>query len=165
MQKLQLKLFQFLFYLFAPLWLFAQVNVSGTVTNANNIPVQGASVKLKNSTLGTSTDDNGKFNLTLPGPGGQLEISYIGLKSQTVQVSSSISDLVIKLEEDIGHLEEVIVTGLASSIKRANLAHAVSTISAKQLVGTTTQPTVDGALYGKFAGANISANSGAPGGG
>jgi TonB-linked SusC/RagA family outer membrane protein len=165
MQKLQLKLFQFLFCLFAPLWLLAQVNVSGTVTNANNIPVQGASVKLKNSTLGTSTDDNGKFSLNLPGPGGQLEISYIGLKSQTVQVSSSISDLAIKLEEDIGHLEEVIVTGLASSIKRANLAHAVGTISAKQLVGTTTQPTVDGALYGKFAGANISANSGAPGGG
>lgn len=165
MQKLQLKLFQFLFYLFAPLWLFAQVNVSGTVTNAKDIPVQGASVRLKNSTLGTSTDGNGKFSLILPGPGGQLEISYIGLKSQTVQVSSSISDLVIKMEEDVGNLEEVIVTGLASSIKRANIAHAVGTISAKQLVGTTTQPTVDGALYGKFAGANISANSGAPGGG
>lgn len=165
MQKLQLKLFQFLFYLFAPLWLFAQVNVSGTVTNAKDIPVQGASVRLKNSTLGTSTDDQGKFSLSLPGPGGQLEISYIGSKSQTVQVSTNISDLVIKLEEDVGNLEEVIVTGLASSIKRANLAHAVGTISAKELVGTTTQPTVDGALYGKFAGANISANSGAPGGG
>jgi len=165
MQKLQLKLFQFLFYLFAPLWLFAQVNISGTVINVKDVPVQGASVRLKNSTLGTSTDDNGKFSLILPGQGGHLEISYVGLKSQTVQVSSSLSDLVIKLEEDVGNLEEVIVTGLASSIKRANLAHAVGTVSAKQLVGTTTQPTVDGALYGKFAGANISANSGAPGGG
>ncbi len=165
MQKLQLRLFQLLMCLLAPLWLFAQVNVSGTVINNRDNPVEGASVRVRNSNLGTSTNANGKFSLTLPGEGGVLEISSIGLKSQTVAVSSSLSDLVVKMEEDVGNLEEVIITGLASSVRRANLAHAVGTISAKQLVGTTTQPTVDGALYGKFAGANISANSGAPGGG
>ncbi|MFI5132578.1 MAG: SusC/RagA family TonB-linked outer membrane protein, partial [Chitinophagales bacterium] len=122
-------------------------------------------VRLKNSNLGTATDVNGKFSLTLPGSGGVLEISSVGLKTQNVTVSSNSSDLIIKMEEDIGHLDEVIVTGLASSVKKANLAHAVGTISAKQLVGTTSQPTVDGALYGKFTGANISSNSGAPGGG
>ena len=125
MQKLQLRLFQLLMFLLAPLWLFAQVNVSGTVTNNKDIPVEGASVRVKNSNLGTATNASGKFNLTLPGEGGALEISSIGLKSQTVQVSSSISDLVIKMEEEVGNLEEVIITGLASSIKRANIAHAV----------------------------------------
>ena len=163
MQKL-LRLFQFLFYLLAPLLLCAQVTVSGIVNDNKDNPVQGASVILKNSNLGTTTDAKGKFSLTLPGQ-GVLEISYLGFKSQTVQVSSSSSNLAVKMVEDAGNLEEVVVTGLASSIKRSNLAHAVGTISAKQLVGTTTQPTVDGALYGKFAGANISANSGAPGGG
>ena len=59
----------------------------------------------------------------------------------------------------------MVVTGLGTSLKRANLAHAVASVSASELVGTTTQATVDGALYGKFTGANISANSGAPGGG
>ena len=138
MEKLQLRLFQLLLYLLAPLWLLAQVNVSGTVTNNRDNPVQGVSVKLKNSTVGTTTDANGKFSLILPGQGGVLEISYIGLKSQTVQVTGDRSDVVIKMEEDIGHLEEVVVTGLASSVKRVNLAHAVGTVSAKQLVGTTT---------------------------
>src|SRR5689334_7214164 len=75
-----------------------------------------------------------------------------------------MSDLVVRLQEDVGHLEEIVVTGLASSTKRSNLAHAVGTISAKQLVGTTPQATVDAALYGKFPGAIVSANSGAPGG-
>src|SRR5204863_4627072 len=73
--------------------------------------------------------------------------------------------LSVSLQEDIGRLEEVVVTGLASSVKRSNSGNAVSTVSAKQLTGTTVQPTMDAALYGKFNGANISANSGAPGGG
>ena len=57
------------------------------------------------------------------------------------------------------------ITGLATGMKRTNVAHAVATVSAKALTGTTVQPTLDAALYGKFTGANISANSGAPGGG
>ncbi len=165
MEKSKLRLFQFLWFLIAPLWVIGQLNVSGTVTDAKAKPVLGASVKLLNSVVGTSTDANGKFSLIVPAEGGILEISFIGLKTQTVPVSSSVSDLLIKMEEDVGNLDEVIVTGLASSIRRSNLANAVGTVSAKQLVGTTTQATVDGALYGKFAGANISANSGAPGGG
>jgi TonB-dependent starch-binding outer membrane protein SusC len=160
-----LKRLQVLICLFAPLWVFAQVNVSGTVVDSRENPVQFASVKLKNTNLGTTTDANGKFSLTLPGKGGLLEISYIGFKAQTVSVNNSLSDLIVRMQEDVGHLEEVIITGLASSIKRSNLAHAVGTISAKQLVGTTTQATVDQALYGKFPGAIVSANSGAPGGG
>ncbi len=165
MEKSKFRLFQFLWFFFAPLWVIGQLNVSGTVTDANAKPVLGASVKLLNSTVGTSTDATGKFYLIVPAEGGVLEISFIGLKTQTMAVSSSVNDLMIKMEEDVGNLDEVIVTGLASSIRRSNLANAVGTVSAKQLVGTTTQATVDGALYGKFAGANISANSGAPGGG
>lgn len=163
MQKL--KRLQFLCCLLAPLWVCSQVSVSGTVVDSRSNPIQFASVKLKNANLGTTTDANGKFSLTLPGRGGLLEVSYIGFKSQTVEVSNNAADLTIRLQEDVGHLEEVVVTGLASSVKRANLAHAVGTISAKQLTGTTPQPTVDAALYGKFPGAIVSANSGAPGGG
>jgi TonB-linked SusC/RagA family outer membrane protein len=151
--------------LLAPAWVFAQVSVSGTVVDMGNTPIQGASIRIKNSNQGTSSDANGKFTLSLPARGGTLDISFIGYKQQSVAVTSSIADLVIKMQEDVGHLEEVVITGLATSAKRSNLAHAVGTVSAKQLVGTTSQPTVDGALYGKFPGANISTNSGAPGGG
>jgi TonB-dependent starch-binding outer membrane protein SusC len=160
-----LKRLQLLLCLLAPVWVFAQISVSGTVVDSRDNPVQFATVKIKNSNQGTSTDANGKFSLTLPAKGGVLDISYIGFKSQSIAVSNNQSDLVIKMQDDVGHLEEVIITGLASSTKRANLAHAVGTISAKQLVGTTPQATVDAALYGKFPGAIVSSNSGAPGGG
>ncbi|MBL4663674.1 MAG: SusC/RagA family TonB-linked outer membrane protein, partial [Flavobacteriaceae bacterium] len=54
---------------------------------------------------------------------------------------------------------------LATSIKRSNSANAVASISAENITGTTPPQTLDGALYGKFAGAIVNANSGAPGGG
>ncbi len=57
------------------------------------------------------------------------------------------------------------ITGLASTVKRSNLANAVSSVSARELTGTTTIQTTDGALYGKVAGATIRSNGGAPGGG
>ena len=150
----------------APLALLAQVTITGTVTGAGNNPLAGASVKLKNSNnVGVTTDASGRFSLQLPGKKGVVEISFIGYKSQSFSVDADTKDLSVNMTEDIGNLNEVVVTGLGTSLKRANLANAVSSVSARELVGTTTQATVDGALYGKFTGANISANSGAPGGG
>jgi TonB-linked SusC/RagA family outer membrane protein len=148
-----------------PAYIYAQVTVSGTVTDASNAPVIGATIKVKNSNIGTATDANGKFTLTLPGRGGTLEISSIGFRTQTIEVSSNNSDLVIKMQEDVGRLDEVVVTGLATSVKRRNLANAVATISSKQLTGMAPAQTFDAALNGKIPGAYINANSGAPGGG
>lgn len=148
-----------------PVTLLAQLTITGTVTDASNNPLQGATVNLKNSNVGTSTDLSGKFSLTIPGNKGALVVSFIGYKPQTINVDANTKELNVKLAEDAGKLEEVVVTGLATSVKRSNLANAVSSVSGRELTGTTTQPTVDGALYGKFTGANISANSGAPGGG
>ncbi|MEP7377485.1 MAG: SusC/RagA family TonB-linked outer membrane protein [Chitinophagaceae bacterium] len=149
-----------------PVFVLAQITVSGTVTDANNIPVNGASVKLRNSGIGVSTDDAGKFSLNIPGNNGIIEISSIGYKSQAVDVSAgNASALIVKLADDVGRLDEVVVTGLATSVKRRNLANAVATISSKDLSGTAPAQTFDAALNGKIPGANINANSGAPGGG
>jgi len=148
-----------------PALLRAQTGVSGTITDQKGSPLVGVSVKVKGSEGGTMTDAGGKFTLMIPGRSATLEISSIGFKTQTVQVSESSPSVSIKLQDDAGRLDEVVVTGLASSVKRANLANAVSSVSAKELVGTTVQPTMDAALYGKVTGSNVSANSGAPGGG
>lgn len=148
-----------------PLSILAQVAVSGRVTSPTGIPVSGASVKVRNSNAGTTTDADGKFSINLPNAGGALEISAVGFRTQIVSIASAQSDLAVKLEDDVARLDEVVVTGLASSLKRTNLANSVASISAKDLNGTVVQPTMDAALYGKFTGANISANSGAPGGG
>ena len=148
-----------------PFILFAQVSVRGTVADPRNNPVAGASIKVRNSNIGTTTDTEGKFSLMVPGTGGTLEISSVGYQTQSVQVSSNSGDINIVMIDDVSNLNEVVITGLATGIKRTNLAHSVATVSAKSLTGTTVQPSLDGALYGKFSGANISANSGAPGGG
>ena len=148
-----------------PLLLYAQVNVTGTIVDSRNSPVNGASIRVRGTNLGTVSDANGKFSLSIPGSSGTLDISFVGYQPQSVQVSSTVNEVTITLLDDVGNLNEVVITGLATGIKRTNLAHAVSTVSAKSLTGTTVQPTLDNALYGKFTGANISANSGAPGGG
>ncbi len=148
-----------------PTLLWAQVPVSGTVTDGTGKPVPGASVRLRNSNLGTSSDANGKFTLTLPGNGGTLEISAVSFKSQTISVTAANATLSVQLTEDVGKLDEVIVTGLATSVKRKNLANAVATISSKDLTGGAPAQTLDAAMNGKVTGAYINANSGAPGGG
>ena len=152
------------------LWLlpgavFAQVVVSGTVTDAGNAPLTSVSVRHRASNSATVTDAAGRFTLTLPQASGTLEFTYVGFRPQTVTIQPGVTTLNIQLQQDEGKLNEVVVTGLASSVKRSNLGNAVSSISSKELVGTTVQPTMDAALYGKFTGSNVSANSGAPGGG
>jgi hypothetical protein len=140
--------------------------VSGTVTDARTGEgMAGVNVIIKGTSEGTITDVDGKFTLTIPSSPATLSISFIGYKTEDIQVSSSSTTVDAKLEEDITSLEEVVISGLASSVKRSNLANAVGTVSAKELVGTTNQGTLDGALYGKLPGVNIVASSGAPGGG
>ncbi|MES2063617.1 MAG: SusC/RagA family TonB-linked outer membrane protein [Bacteroidota bacterium] len=132
-----------------------------SVTDGSVIP--GATVSAKNQHISTLTDVNGNFKINVPN-GTVLTISYIGYLSQNVTVSGS-SAINVALQENINALNEVVVTGLASGIKRSNLANAVTSISAKELTGTAPPQTVDNALYGKIPGAQIRANSGAPGGG
>lgn len=143
----------------------AQFTVSGTVTDESGMPLIGATVLAKGTSVGTVTDVDGSFSLRVPEGTQALVISYTGYASAEVPVSASSTALVIQLKEDIARLEEVIVTGLASGVKRSNSGNAITTISADELSGNTRQQTMDGALYGKIPGVNISANSGAPGGG
>jgi len=143
----------------------AQVTVSGTVTNSQKQPIQGASVTIDKSRQGggTQTDNDGKFHLSAPAS-ATLVISYVGYKTTLVKVKGS-EDLTVALEEDFGKLDEVVVSGLATSVKRSNLANSIGTISSKQLTGIAPAQTFDAAISGKIPGANITANSGAPGGG
>ncbi|MBS1529082.1 MAG: SusC/RagA family TonB-linked outer membrane protein [Bacteroidetes bacterium] len=160
------KLYYILTWLFVtllPLSLLAQTRtITGTVT-ANKITVPGVTITVKNSTQSTTTDVNGWFSIRVSGD-ATLVISAVGYKTQTINVAGQ-SDLKIKLEEDVSKLDEVVVTGLATSVKRKNLANAVGEISANQLNGVAPAQTFDAALEGKISGADINQNSGAPGGG
>jgi len=146
-----------------PVSLFAQTKtLTGTVTAANNAPVPGATITVKNSSQAVASDGNGKFTITVP-DNADLIISAIGYKTQTIHVSGN--SLQVRLAEDVSRLDEVVVTGLSTSVKRKNLSNAVSVIGSKELSGTAPAQTFDAALEGKISGAYINSNSGSPGGG
>lgn len=151
--------------LFLPVSVFAQNKVvSGKVTDANGAAIVGATVLIAKTNIGTATDAEGKFKLSVP-PGASIVISSTGFKSQTFKENEISGDLNVKMEEDIARLDEVVVTGIATTVKRRNLANSVGTISSKQLNGVAPAQTFDAALNGKISGAYINANTGAPGGG
>jgi TonB-linked SusC/RagA family outer membrane protein len=139
--------------------------VSGKITDAaTGSALANVSVVINNTTQGTMTNAAGEFSLPVPS-NAIITISYTGYKSQTMKVADISVPLTIKLAQDVANLDEVVVTGLTTTVKRRNLANAVATISSKQLTGTAPAQTLDGALEGKIPGAYINANSGAPGGG
>jgi TonB-linked SusC/RagA family outer membrane protein len=143
----------------------AQYVISGRVQGADGSPLPGTSIVVRGTTTGTTAANDGTYRLTAPVANVvTLVFSTVGFQTQSVEVRQS-GTVNVTMREDFTGLEEVVVTGLATSVKRSNLANAVSTISAKELVGTTQIQTVDNALYGKLTGANISTNGGAPGGG
>ena len=147
-----------------PLTMMAQGTIQGVVSDETGVPVPGASVVVKGTTNGTISDFDGNYTITVDGFPATLVFSSLGYSTKEVRVTGATT-LNMKLAESVTGLDEVVVTGLASSVKRENLANAVATVSSEELVGTTGQTTVDGALYGKVPGLNITSSSGAPGGG
>ena len=147
-----------------PLTMMAQGTIQGVVSDETGVPVPGASVVVKGTTNGTISDFDGNYTITVDGFPATLVFSSLGYSTKEVRVTGATT-LNMMLAESVTGLDEVVVTGLASSVKRENLANAVATVSSEELVGTTGQTTVDGALYGKVPGLNITSSSGAPGGG
>tara|TARA_B100000953_G_scaffold77595_1_gene62912 strand:- start:3066 stop:4919 length:1854 start_codon:yes stop_codon:yes gene_type:complete len=135
-----------------------------TINEATGEVVPFVNVIEKGTTNGTTSDFDGNYSLSVESLPTTLVFSYLGFETQEIRVTSN-SPMTIQFVESSATLDEVVVTGLATSVKRANAANAVSSLSASEISGRTPPPTLDGALYGKFAGATVSANSGAPGGG
>ncbi len=145
--------------------LLAQFTVSGKVTDTNGAPLVSVSIAVKGTTIGTITDLDGKYSITVPGSKATLEFFYVGYDAQEFEVTPDTRTLDVVMEEESVQLDAVVVTGLASNVKRSNLANAVAYIPSREISGIAIPNTTDAALYGKFKGATITANSGAPGGG
>ena len=136
--------------------------LSGKITDSETgEPLPGAQVFVKGTFVGTTTDVNGAYSLDVDGS-VTVVIAYIGYKTQEVATSGGSGDFA--MEQDVLRQDEVVVTGLVSTVKRRNAANAVASVSGDDLVNAPTQ-TLDQALSGQFAGVNIRRNSGAPGGG
>lgn len=164
MRKSNFKLELLFCLLLFPAFMMAQVELSGAVKNERGNTVPFANVVEKGTNNGTTTDIDGNFSLDVSSVPVTLVFSSLGYEDLESRVLNT-NPINVTLTESAQALEEVVITGLATSVKRTNSANAVSSISAAELTGTTPPPTLDGALYGKFPGAIVNQNSGAPGGG
>ena len=142
--------------------LFAQnsVAVKGTVLNRTGTPLANASVVLKGTQLGTTTNIEGKFSLNLPSLKGVLVISYTGYGNVEQPVNGK-SEFVIHLDSTSAALDEVVVTGYATQSK-TKVTSAVSKVTAVEFKNTPSANPIQ-ALQGKMAGVSLPITSGQPG--
>src|SRR5689334_11614940 len=143
----------------------AQRRVTGRVTETSGQPVPNATVSVQNTTLGAITADDGRFTITNVPNGQQVFIARrIGYHRATQLLPSGADAIEIHLDPDLLQLETVVVTGQATTVSSQNSANAVSVVASGE-VNRVPQPNIENALQGKIAGAVITQNNGAPGGG
>jgi TonB-linked SusC/RagA family outer membrane protein len=141
--------------------LFAQQReVTGKVTDANGAPVNGATIKVKNQRGGLSASPDGTFKINAAS-NAVLVISAVGYETKEVS-SGSGGPVNVQLELDTKSMSEVVVTGTGSAVSKKKLAISVETITADKLPATPSG-SIDQALVGKVAGAQINSTSGNPG--
>jgi iron complex outermembrane receptor protein len=137
----------------------AQTTIKGRVKAAiDNSAVPGVSVLVKGTTLGTTTNGDGDYAVSIPDKDAVIIFSFIGMKSVEVAVGSQTT-IDVSMEEDLSTLGEVVVTALGLKKEEKTIGYAVSKITANDVTnaGTTNFAT---ALYGKAAGVRINAANG-----
>lgn len=150
-----------LFGLFLSLGAYAQqVSVKGHVKDGTGEPVIGANVVVKgNSALGTITDLDGNFTLSVP-QNSTLVVTFVGYKPAEVQAAPSV---VVTLEDDSQVLDAVVVIGYGQ-VKKNDLTGSVTAIKPDKISKGITTSAQD-MMMGKIAGVSVISNGGTPGGG
>lgn len=137
-----------------------KVTISGIVKDAAGEPIIGASVIEKGNSLnGVITDVDGRFTLSLSGKA--IDISYVGYKTETIQIKPGVRDYNVLLHEDTEMIDEVVVVGYGVQ-KKSNLTGSVSSVDSKVL-DTRPVSSVSAALAGQMPGVTAIQSSGAPG--
>jgi TonB-linked SusC/RagA family outer membrane protein len=139
----------------------AQEVISGQVKDVKGIPLPGVNVQIKGSSIGTVTDEEGKYRLNGGQGTGVLIFSYVGYNAQEVQVDNKKS-INITLIEEASSLNEVVVVGYGTQ-KKVNLTGAVSTVDFSKEMDNRPITNASQALSGKVSGVWVSQNSGSPG--
>jgi len=138
---------------------FAQTAVTGTVKSSKGEGLSGVSIKRKGSTTGTTTGQDGRYSINVPG-NGVLIFSYVGFEDQEVPVSNQRS-IDITMEEASKSLDGVVVVGYGT-VRRRDLTGSVSSISRDE-INAFPAANVMQALSGRAAGVQVKQNTGAPG--
>mgnify|MGYP001810054538 CR=1 FL=1 len=146
---------------FCSIQLFAQKTITGVVTDeSNNETLIGVKVSIKDKTISTSTDINGKYSIKVTEK-DVLIFSYIGMSKESVTVGTQ-KEINVAMKGNSTQLQEVVAIGYGT-VKKSDLTGAVAVVSAKELTRNPA-PSVAQALQGKAPGVLVF-QSGAPGGG
>lgn len=134
--------------------------VTGTVTSAEDgEPIIGASVVVVGTNLGTVTDIDGKFSLSVPQSAKTLRFSYVGMEPKEAPVKDKMN---IQLGSDEQILEDVVVTAMGIKRDRKALGYAAQDLKSEQLSKAGTNSLAN-AIQGKLTGVDVRQSSGAPG--
>ena len=137
------------------------ISVSGTVTDVNGEPIIGAYVLVQGTSTGTSTDVDGKYQLSVPS-NGTLVFTMVGMKDAVVAVNGK-AVVNVTMQEDAEMLEEVVMVAYGSQ-KKENLSGAVSSINVGKTLESRPLTDVGRALQGSTPGLIVTTTSGALGG-
>ncbi len=153
------KVFTLLTLCLLSLSLFAQdIQVSGIVVDESGEPIVGATIQVPGTTLGTISDYDGNFELTVPESAKTLVVSYIGMQSKEVPVAKNVR---VVLSESTEVVQEIVVTGYGNVTKGTYVA-SVSQVDAETIEKKS--PTeISKALAGEVAGVQVTNTSGQPG--
>ncbi|WP_278625483.1 TonB-dependent receptor [Parabacteroides gordonii] len=139
-------------------WAQQAVTVKGTVKDSENNPVIGATVVVKGTTIGTTTDIDGNYTINV-NPGQVLEFSYVGMQQSSVTVGNKNVINITMADGEL--LDEVVVIGYGT-VKKSHLTGAVSSVSGKELQASVAR-SASSALQGRIAGVSVSSATGQPG--
>ena len=156
------KVFSLLLMLLVAAGAFAQSSqVSGTVVDEQGLPLPGASVVVAGTTLGTITNMDGKFSLSVESPSGKtLQISCIGFETVTIGLGAQNTGLHAVLKEENIALNEVVAVGYGTQ-KRKDVTGSVASVSSESLMAVPVSSAME-AITGKMAGVHIQTTEGSP---
>jgi len=148
--------------LFFSFWAWSQqVQISGVVKSAtDNLPLPGASVIIKGTVTGTTTDINGQYSVKAS-PRQVLVFSFIGMNAQEVTITADSKIIDIVLTESATMMQEVVVVGYGTQ-KKSVVTGAISSVKSKD-IEKIPNGRIEQALQGRVSGVTIAANSGQPG--
>jgi len=143
-----------------------QARATGRVVDATDrTPIPAAALLVTGTTIGTTTNDSGRFTLILPADAKTLTVRRIGFLGKAVPVSQGQTEYTITLEHDVLRLEAEVVTGVATTVSAKSSANDVAVVNT-EAVNAVPAPTIENAIQGLVPGAIISQNNGGePGGG
>lgn len=139
-----------------------QEYITGKITNAYGEPLIGATVILKGTDIGASTDFDGNFRIALAEDVKTLTVSFIGYETKDVEIGNR-KFVNIQLQEALESLEETVIVGYGK-VKRQNLTGSVGTVDVKSITNQAATVNIDNALQGQVAGVHVTSSSGQPGG-